>query len=448
MIRRRRLLFGITATLTLALRPSVAHAQLETFVQVVHELADVSRLSEASRPAAIYAAAGRMELALAEWDRRIDALKAKVDRGLAGAPTAEQANQLHVELGVAYRVRGRRADALREFDAAAAIRASSDLQILRALTLEADGRIDDAGQAFRSGWNLDRRNPAKAYYAAQRGTVPPSERERARSVLADVYRDLTLDAGQTATTPFLSLSAIPDNLSRAPVVADNATARGFVLLREEKYGEAVAALGRKDAQSTATPEDSPLAHFERGRRDEAENRVADARREYQAAAAGALVGRSALLVGMARLAQVEGDTAGAIDAFAQAARLNPNDPNVHKELAAAYAADGRADDAFCELMAAVLIDRRDAQAHASIGQLFLDTGRHADAVAAFTRALTLNPDGYEVRYALATAQTRLGNAAEAARQLEIYDRLRREALEKRRRDIANEVQEEEQRRSR
>src|SRR4029077_21227289 len=97
-------------------------------------------------------------------------------------------------------------------------------------------------------------------------------------------------------------------------------------------------------------------------------------------------------------AQVEADAAGALDAFAQAARINPNDPNVHKELAAAYAAEGRADDAFSELMAVVLIDRRDAQTHASIGQLYLDTGRNTDAVAAFGRALELRPAGYEVRY--------------------------------------------------
>src|SRR5215831_2418320 len=248
MIRWRVFLFGMTAILTL--RASTAHAQLDTFVQVVNELADASRLTEPSRSAAIHVAAERLGPALAEWDRRIDALKAKADRGLAGAPAAEQAYQLHVELGVAYCVRGRRADALREFDAAAAIRASSDLQILRALTLEADGRIAEAGQAFQSAWSLAPRNPVKAYYAAQRGAGSPAERERARTVLADAYQNGTLDAGQTAT-PFLTLRAIPDNLSRAPVVADNATARGFALLREEKYGEAVAALGRKPAESTA-----------------------------------------------------------------------------------------------------------------------------------------------------------------------------------------------------
>src|SRR4029077_16823788 len=99
-------------------------------------------------------------------------------------------------------------------------------------------------------------------------------------------------------------------------------------------------------------------------------------------------------------AQVEADAAGALDAFAQAARINPNDPNVHRELAAAYAAEGRADEAFGELLAALLIAPREAQAHASIGHLYLDSGHDAEAVPAFERALELKPDGFEVRYAL------------------------------------------------
>jgi tetratricopeptide (TPR) repeat protein len=446
MIRRQRLLFGVAATLTLALRPCMAHAQLETFAQAVRDLTVASGQSEPSRSVGIHAAVDRLAPALAEWDRRIDALKVQADGELAGSPTAEHAFQRHVELGVAYRARGRMAEAVREFDAASRIRPSSDVQVLRALTFESSGRFDEAGSAFRAAWLLDPASPAKAYYAAQRGGAPGPDRDRARAMLADVYRDLGADRGQTPSPPFITLGVIPDDLSRAPLVADNATARGFALLREEKYSDAVAAL--KGAESRGKPEDSPLAHFARGQQDEAMNRVAEARREYQAALAGTLAGRSVLFVAIGRLLQVEGDAAGAIDAFGQAVRLNPNDPTVHKELAGAYAAENRADEAFCELMAALLIDRRDAQAHASIGQLYLDTGRNADAVKAFSRALELRPDGYEVRYSLATALTRLGNAGEATRQLEIYDRLRREALEKRRRDIANEVQEEERRRSR
>jgi Flp pilus assembly protein TadD len=240
----------------------------------------------------------------------------------------------------------------------------------------------------------------------------------------------------------VTLGAIPDNLSPTPVIADDPTSEGFALLGEGKYGDAAAALSRTQLEGRKR-EDSPLTHFARGQRDEAENRVLEARRAYQAALAGALVGRSVLLVAIARLAQVEGDIAGAIDSFTQAVQLNPNDPNIHKELAGAYAADGRPDEAFCELMAALLIDRRDAQVHADIGRLRLDAGRTAEAVVAFNRALELMPDGYEIRYALATAYARLGNSEEAARQLDMFDRLRREALERRRRDIAGDVEREE-----
>jgi tetratricopeptide (TPR) repeat protein len=215
------------------------------------------------------------------------------------------------------------------------------------------------------------------------------------------------------------------------------------MLDAGKYRDAVAALKRRGRARREETGDSPLTHFARAQRDEAENRVADARREYHATLAGTLLGRSVLYVGIARLAQVEGDLPGAIDAFAQAVRLQPNDPTIHKELASAYAAESRTDDAFSELMAALLINGRDAQAHAAIGQLYLDAGRDAEAVAAFGRALEVMPDRYEIRYALATAHTRLGNTAEAARQLEIFDRFRREALEQRRRVIASEVEQQE-----
>jgi len=317
------------------------------------------------------------------------------------------------------------------------------VQVLRALTLEAAGRSEEAGTAFRAAWTLDRSDAVKAYYVVRRpGAGNPAERDRARALLTETYQRLAFD-DRSAAAPFVTLDAISDNLSRTPVIADNATLEGFALLNARKYGDAVAALERMAHAERDTAGDSPLAHFARGQRDEAQNRVADAQREYQAAIAGTFVGRHVLLVGMARLAQVEGDLPGAIVAFTQAAQLSPNDANIRKELASAYAADGRPDDAFCELMAALLIDRRDAQAHAAIGQLDLDAGREAEAVVAFDRALELAPDGYETRYALAAAHTRLGHTAEAARQLELYDRLRRAALERRRHDLANDVDPEE-----
>jgi tetratricopeptide (TPR) repeat protein len=419
------------------------------FVQAVRELAEANGQAGPARVKRILTAADHLGTALVEWDRRVSALRAQAEREIAGAP-ARRAYELHVELGVAYRTRGRLAESLREFDAAVALQPSSDVQVLRALTLQTAGRRDEAGRAYREAWSLDARNPIKAYYVAQRAGASAAERDRVRALLTDTYRALTFDGTRPPSPPFVALGVIPDTLGSAPVIADEATARGVALLQAEQYDAAVAALRRMDheGQDRSGAESSPLAHFRRGQRDEAANRVADARREYEAALAGALTGRSALQVAIARLAQVDGDASGAIDALAEAARINPNDPNIHKELAAAYAAEGRADEAFCELMAAVLIDRRDAQAHAAIGRLYLDTGRDAEAVAALGRALQLKPEFYEVRYALATAFTRLGNTAEAARQLETYDRLRREALERRRRDIDKEVEQEERSRAR
>jgi len=320
--------------------------------------------------------------------------------------------------------------------------------VLRALTLEVAGRTGEAASAFRAASMAAARDPVKAYYVAERpaGNDGDRDRARARAVLKETYQRMALAASRPATAPFLMLDVIVDSMSRTPVVTDQATAEGFALLNAGRYGEGAAALETAD-RAIGKEDDgaSALEHFARGQRDEAEGRVTSARREYQAALPGVLLGRASLLVGIGRLAQVEGDPAGAIDAFAQAARLDPNNPNIHKELAGAYAAQDREDDALCELMAVLLIDSRDAQAHATIGQLYLDSGRDAEAVIAFNRALELMPDRYETRYALATAFMRLGRTAEAAREFDLVDRVRREKLDERRRNIAREVEQEERR---
>jgi tetratricopeptide (TPR) repeat protein len=267
-----------------------------------------------------------------------------------------------------------------------------------------------------------------------------ANRGRARSALARAYKTVPL-AQARPTAPFPTLTAIVDGMSRTPVVADTSMAAGFALLVAGNYSAAVDALARteaarRDAAPPGEGEDDPSTRFARGQRAEAENRVVDARREYEAALEGTLLGRSLLLVGIARLAQVDSDVEGAVDAFGRAVRAHPNDPNIRKELASAYVALGRLDDALCELMAALVIDPRDAQAHAAVGQLYLDTGRHAEAAGAFATALELKPDRYEARYGLATALVRLGRTQEAARQLDLFERSRGEATTRRRQGIA------------
>jgi len=429
-----RLLLVLGTAATLTLRPSPAHAQLEAFVQAVRGIADAAGQTEPARSADIRSAAGRMAAALAQWDRNISVLEARVSRERARPPN-DGAYRLHVELGVAYRARGRVADALRELDAAAALRpSSSDVQMLRALTLEAAGRPVEAGKAFLNAWHLDARDPVKAYYVTQQlNAGDAAERTRARALLTDTYQHLAdiarPGAPRLTAAPFAALNAIPDELLRTPAAAGSpgsTVAAGFALLAANKYDEAVTAF-RRSGEATAD-------------RDAGGD---SARRDERAALVRTLAGRNPAVIGVSRLAQIEGDPAAAIEALTQSLRFTPNDPNIHKELASVYSAQGRADDAFCELMAALLIDRRDAGAHSAIGQLYLDSGRDAEAVVAFNRALELMPGYYETRYALATAHTRLGHAAEAARQLDLFERARREALEQSRRDFASEAEKEE-----
>ena len=109
---------------------------------------------------------------------------------------------------------------------------------------------------------------------------------------------------------------------------------------------------------------------------------------------------------------------------------------MHRELAFAYAGQGAGDDAFTELVASLLLNPRDAQTFADIGRLFLDSGRDADALPPLYRALALAPERFETRYAIATALTHLGRKDDAARELAAFERAQREALERKRRDLA------------
>jgi tetratricopeptide (TPR) repeat protein len=295
---------------------------------------------------------------------------------------------------------------------------------------------------------LDASDPIKAYYVVDRSSgMTTDERNRARAQLVDAYGRMRTATARPSVPPFVTLDAIPDTLTRAPIVGDAATAEAFALLAAGKFDDAATALRREGRLANGVG-DSPDIHFSRAKDVEAHNRIADAKQEYSAALRGTLTGRSAILVEMGRLSQIEGNLPEAIDSFRQAARITPNDAMIRRELASAYVADGRADDAFSELAAAVLIDPLDAQTHSAVGQLCLDAGRNADAAAAFRRSLELMPSAFEARYALANALSRAGDTAEAARQYETYEKERRDALERRRRDISNETEREERNRGR
>ncbi len=418
--------------------PLTASAQPAAFVQGVHSLAQAAIRRDTNDVAV---ATGQLSAALAEWDRQLRVQELQVAHDLASA-SAEQRYRLHLDLGVVYRTRGRLDAALREFDAAATLHpAAPRVQQLRGLTLDLLGRSTEATHAFQLAWSNDTDNPIAAYYALQSAPVAADAAAPALKTLTNTYDRLRTMTPASATPPFDVLDALPDTLANVPVVGDARTGTGFALLAARHYAEAVASLSSVGGTAAGTI-DGPLGHFIRAQADEKENRVSDARAEYTASLDGALAGRSAIWVAIGRLAQVEGDVSAAIDAFTRAVRLNPNEPLLRQELAGAYTAAGRGDAAFAELVAGLLINPGYAPLHAAIGQLRLDTDHPLDAIPAFTRALELSPERYEVRYALAVAFKRAGKADEAARELEQYERARRQIQERRRQDIQADVDKE------
>jgi tetratricopeptide (TPR) repeat protein len=370
-----------------------------------------------------------MALALTEWDRQLT-LRPQGD-----------ALQRHHMLGLAYHQRGRLNDALREFDAAIALRPTpsfaSDIHLNRALTLEAAGNAVEASEAFRMAWTGDVAHPGKAYLALRRGHLDGEAAARARGVLRDAYTR-ALNGDDRFPAPLVpTLDAVPDTFSPAPIAGEGRLGHVFALLAAGKLDEATAALG--DDRPAPSADDSARAQIARGGIAEREGRLSDARREYAAAIEGTLSGRHALYVAIGRLAQVDGDSEAAIDAFAQAVRLNPNSPVLRRELASALVAGGRFDEAFTELVAALLLAPKDAEVLAAMGQLFLDADRAGDAIAPLRRALAVKADRFQTHYALAVALSRAGMSEDARREFAEFERLSRQALAERRRTVAGQA---------
>jgi tetratricopeptide (TPR) repeat protein len=414
---------------------SPAVSQPTAFTAAVQELTALDSASLEARRATV----GRLRTALDVWDRRLDDAIMQIRRDVASVSPARAA-AMHLDLGRALAARGRTAEAVREFESAAArLPTSSEAQVWRALALDAAGRPSEAAQAFVSAWTLDTNSLVKAYYVAQRAeAAAPTERARARAALADGYARLELGSPTGAAVSFAVLGAIPDTMASAPIVGDTTTAAAFMLFASGRLDEGVAALERAGAGDA-----SPRDRFTRAQRHEAGGRVTEARHDYEAAVAGALAGRSRLWIAIGRLADVDGDSAGATAAFEQAVRLSPNDPQMRRQLADTYASNGRSDEALAELMAARLVAPRDAPTHAAIGTVFLDVGRPADAVRALMRALELLPERYQTRYTLARAFDALGRADDAARERALFEKARLASLAERRRGMATDIEKEE-----
>jgi tetratricopeptide (TPR) repeat protein len=182
--------------------------------------------------------------------------------------------------------------------------------------------------------------------------------------------------------------------------------------------------------------DSVLAHWWLTLAYEQLHRPVEARQEVEQVAAAAVFGVGQLHAAIGRFALDAVDNPAAIDAFASGVSANPNDPAMHRLLANTLLQQDRADEAFAEFVAVLLIDPLDAAAHAGVGRIYLQAGRDADAVDALRRATDLAPADSETRYALASALERLGRSEEAAQHFARVEQAQRQTLADRRREFS------------
>lgn len=236
-----------------------------------------------------------------------------------------------------------------------------------------------------------------------------------------------------------SIAALKDAIRRSPGNERARLALSRVLSSGGREAEAAVAL---EETLRVLPE-SALARWWLASAHERVNRFADARVEYERAAAAAIVGQHQLLGAVGRLAAGAADVPGAIDAFARAVSAEPNDAGMHRSLAGALVQQDREDEALAAFIAAILIDPRDAPAYGGIGQVHLNAGRVADAVNVLQRATEIAPANNEARYALATALARLGRTDEAAKHFARVEQEQRQMVVDSRRTLSHDTLKEE-----
>jgi len=95
--------------------------------------------------------------------------------------------------------------------------------------------------------------------------------------------------------------------------------------------------------------------------------------------------------------------------------------------------------AFAEYVAALLIDPVEPNAYMGIGQLYLNAGRHEDAIPPLQRLVALQPAYNEAHYALGTALLRAGRTDEGNRQLAEFTRVQTQRADEKRRTLAVDV---------
>jgi len=222
--------------------PRPCSAQQAAFVQGLSELTTALEGTSGNEGARIGAALDRMAAALAVWDRDIAAAESTLRNTSTDVPALTVVAR-HLSLGRMYADRGRLADALMEFDAAATLAPErADAPLGSGLALQELGRSADAIKALQRARTLNAAAPAVAYYlfdaALLGGDVTAAQ--SASEPIASAYAQILRTKPENKTAPFVRLTALPGAAAGPPLLPPAAYIAAFHELARGKYESAIA----------------------------------------------------------------------------------------------------------------------------------------------------------------------------------------------------------------
>ncbi len=209
-----------------------------------------------------------------------------------------------------------------------------------------------------------------------------------------------------------SIRLVPHDERARVVLAD-------VLAADRRLAEAE----RELTQALDTGLRSGLVHYQRAQVYERQSLLPQAASGYRDSEAfGPFVGRDEFYRALGSLLVNQADFDGAVAAYMRRIDANPNSGEAHRQLGEIYFLQGRDEEALTEFLVATWLDPRDAKAYAAAGQVQVRMLKYADARILLERALTLDSNLREARYALGTSLMRLGRTEDAKRELEMFQR--------------------------
>jgi len=272
-------------------------------------------------------------------------------------------------------------------DAVAAEPARAPLYLYLGRLYEEVGRQPDAAAAFRTAQTLDPSDPIAAYlmgvHVSEAATADDSNIEALQPLLATLMKALD-GTGLASKQPLPQFALIDDLSAKARVFAPSAYVRGFTLIDQGRFREALDAFRASAARD-------PL--------------VADP------------AGRSAnFQQGLAALRQRRG--APAIAALENVVRDYPSSAEAHRVLAIVYRAAGRLPQSIARFEDAVRLAPDDERARVGLGSTLIEAGRLEEAERALRDAVARLPASGEARWALADVYEQQDRGSEALRVLE------------------------------